>query len=457
LYEGDFGTDSGFIYLFQFPLNMPGSVNEVMVVNQGLYYRTLTAPVIVNEGFNAYWAVVNSQFLAWVEDPMSEVPTLQQEFTVRRERPKGLVESSPPKNPMALSFGTTASQLYLFGGSAAPEFVRYNVDFSEEISISTDGTVSSQAQIDPYNRVVYFVLDTGSVYQAGFDYLDRKWTIQDDYQGEIAVSPNGDTIFVGDRSGSVTALQVTFEASPEADCKVQETEHCRCVVGETILGEPVQHILQCEEEATVCHCTSGKKDSCGTRKHTEIYGGPIGGKTRLKIVDLIEYEDPASTLRVELTPCDETDPSCNQGHTCSAFVNNTECESCDLCSDWPNNRDRIISSTPASVTDMPLLISCPGLFDETVPQSGVNLCLLRMYENPIVNNPSFRIFSRADVCLPHELCLDFHETCTKHDECCSGSCRQGYCRILRRAGNKKTRFTLPGRGGTRGRTQGGPP
>ena len=205
--------NDGDTFGFQFPLGFDGNASEVGYFMLGLNprtFRAITAPVLTNRGLYAYFSASRSEFYGWngnldnARGSFNRGPQEHIGFT-RNAAFKGQCVFASP----ALSSST--DQPFIFGGTASPEFVRMNYNFSQETVVNTSYLIKAEARVDPFDRAVYFVEESGFLHQVNFDTIQDIWT-QDMggmVTGEMALSPKGYVIYVADTSGAVTALQLS--------------------------------------------------------------------------------------------------------------------------------------------------------------------------------------------------------------------------------------------------------
>eukprot|EP00537_Pseudo-nitzschia_pungens_P007088 CAMPEP_0172361548 /NCGR_PEP_ID=MMETSP1060-20121228/5354_1 /TAXON_ID=37318 /ORGANISM="Pseudo-nitzschia pungens, Strain cf. cingulata" /LENGTH=552 /DNA_ID=CAMNT_0013083835 /DNA_START=26 /DNA_END=1684 /DNA_ORIENTATION=- len=231
--EGDFNTNdmlmwsqspkptdesiqNGYLYGFQFPRDFAGNASEISYFQIGSFerdFQTITPPVMTNGGMSAYWAVSRSGFRGWTPKRFSRARDVSIGFSRNDDFPGQPVWATP-----ALS--NDGPEPFIFGGTAAKEFVKMNWNFGETVVVPTEGYVKSKALIDGEERAVYYVeSDNGLLHGANFLDITDMWTIPMNFTvyGEMALTPRSDVLIVADTRGVITAYQVAeilITASP---------------------------------------------------------------------------------------------------------------------------------------------------------------------------------------------------------------------------------------------------
>lgn len=201
----------GATFAFQFPIVFPGNAGDVGYTQLGTDVRDFQAiqkPVFTNEGRSMYWGTSRSQFRCWI----GEEGLNRYRYSRPRTANIGFSRGSPAMQavfaPLALSNRNTS--LFLFGGTAANEFVRLNFDFSNEVLIGTVGLVKTEAHVSPDDAYVYYVEFNGNLHQASTEDLMDSWVldIRVPVEGEFALSKDGTILYIADVTGHVQALRV---------------------------------------------------------------------------------------------------------------------------------------------------------------------------------------------------------------------------------------------------------
>lgn len=230
--EGDFNTNdmlmwaqtpkptdtsipNGYVFGFQFPRDFTGNATDIAYFQMGNFerdFQTIAPPVMTNKGLSGYWGVSRSGFRGWTPKRFSRARSATIGFARNEDFPGQPIWAAP-----ALS--NDGPEPYIFGGSAARQFVRMNFDFSEQLAVATEGYVKTSPIVDGDERAVYYVeSDTGTLHQAKFDDLSDNWNFPINFSvdGNMAITPKFDVIIIPDSRGVITALQV-------ADIRVTES------------------------------------------------------------------------------------------------------------------------------------------------------------------------------------------------------------------------------------------
>jgi hypothetical protein len=214
----DANIQNGFMYGFQFPRDFDAtnssSIGFWELGNFERDFQSITAPVITNQGLSAYWSVSRSAFQAWTGKEFSRARSWAAGFTRSTEFAGQPVYATP-----ALS--NDGADPILFCGTASPEFVRMNADFTAQVVVPTTSLIMSKALIDSEERAVYFVETDGILHQVSFTDITDIWTYPINFavEGEIAITPKNDVVIVADTRGVITGIQVaeiTGTDSPSA-------------------------------------------------------------------------------------------------------------------------------------------------------------------------------------------------------------------------------------------------
>ncbi|VEU40059.1 unnamed protein product [Pseudo-nitzschia multistriata] len=203
----DTTIEDGYLYGFQFPRDFAGNSSAISYFQIGSFIRdfqSITPPVMTNNGMSAYWGVSRSGFRGWTPKRFSRARDVSVGFTRNEDFPGQPVWAPPTLSDDGL-------EPFLFGGSAAREFVKMSWDFRERIVVPTGGYVKTKAIIDGDSRVVYYMeSDNGILHSADFDDVDDIWTVPFNFtvDGEMALTPRSDVLIAADSKGAITALQV---------------------------------------------------------------------------------------------------------------------------------------------------------------------------------------------------------------------------------------------------------
>ena len=208
----DTSIENGFIYGFQFPRDFDGTITaegnstDVAFFELGesaIDFQSTTAPVITNGGLSAYWGVTRSGFRVWADKRFTRARTAAAGFT-RNTDFQGTATFAQP----ALS--NDGPEPVMFGGTASPEFVRLNFDFTAQVVVPAGSVIFSKAVVDAEERGAYFVETSGILHFVDFTTLADIWTQSIDFrvEGEMAVTPNYAVVIVPDARGVIKAYQV---------------------------------------------------------------------------------------------------------------------------------------------------------------------------------------------------------------------------------------------------------
>ena len=208
---GDMVVGEGATFAFQFPKNSSDpSDGYVLLGDEPRTFQATTPPVITNNGRSAYWSVSKSGYTAWVGEEglnrfkFSRAPRFTSGFERNKDWPGTACFAAP-----ALS--SDEEQPVAFGGSAHTEFVRVSFDFAEETTLLVGSHIMAKAIVDPEDRAVYYAESSGLIHQANFNDISDMFTHDMGFpvEGEIALSPEGDLLYVATSNGAITALQLS--------------------------------------------------------------------------------------------------------------------------------------------------------------------------------------------------------------------------------------------------------
>lgn len=207
----DTSVGPGATFAFQFPTSFSGdptSLSYTALGDEVKDFQTIQKPLIVDDGRTMYWGTSRSQFRCWI----GEEGLNRYRFSRPRTSTVGFSRGSPP---MQSVFATPVlshdpANRFVFGGTAAAEFVKMSADFSDEIIVVTSQLVKSSAHVSPDDAYVYYLEGNGHLHQAHTLDLQDKWTLDigGTTEGEFALSKDGTTLYVGDASGFIRAYRV---------------------------------------------------------------------------------------------------------------------------------------------------------------------------------------------------------------------------------------------------------
>lgn len=203
----------GELFGFQFPVGFDGNATDSQYLELGnnqRNFQTNTAPVIIQDGLTAFISASRSNFYGWYGNVDNRRGSFNRgpQATASFDRRPGSGE--PVYASPAVSNDRDAP--FIFGGTSAVQFMRLNYDFSEaQTRIDLESFIQAEARVDPFDRAVYFVEETGILHSVDFNNIATDfWTVILDAActGEMAVSANGYYLYVADEDGFVTAFQV---------------------------------------------------------------------------------------------------------------------------------------------------------------------------------------------------------------------------------------------------------
>jgi hypothetical protein len=221
----DDSVGPGQTFAFQFPIGFSGDAYGVSFTALGTDVRDFQAiqkPVFTNEGRTMYWGTSRSQFRCWLGAEGEN----RYRFSRTRTGNTGFSRGTPAMQavwaPLALS--NNKDELFLFGGSAANEFVRLNADFSDQVLIGTTAVVKTEAHVSPEDSFVYYVEFNGHLHQASTEDLMDSWVfdVRVPVEGEFTLSREGTILYIGDVTGKIHALRVAD--SPTEDPSIAPTD-----------------------------------------------------------------------------------------------------------------------------------------------------------------------------------------------------------------------------------------
>lgn len=207
----------GQLFAFQFPVATTGANSTVgyfLMGEEPRSFQSITAPTITNQGLSAYFSTSRSNFYGWYGTTTSP----RGRFNRGPQAVAGFTRNSlfagqPVFASPAVSNGvaTLPIEPVIFGGTAAPEFVRLNYNFTEQVVVPTSSLIKAEARVDPFDRVVYFAEESGTLHQVDFATIQDIWVYNasNTVEGELALNPKGSILYIADSTGLVTALQVS--------------------------------------------------------------------------------------------------------------------------------------------------------------------------------------------------------------------------------------------------------
>eukprot|EP00980_Cylindrotheca_fusiformis_P031002 scaffold25699_cov137-Cylindrotheca_fusiformis.AAC.6 len=212
----------GAMFGFQFPVGFAGQddVGSFRLGESDREFRAITRPTFGSNGRSLYIGTTRSMYRCWVGEPGVD----RYRFDRAKTAGIGFTRGNPANQavwaPLALS--QAEEELYLFGGTAANEFIRLNANFSSDLVITTTSLVKTEARISPDNMYAYYVELEGKLHQASTSSLADNWVyrFREAVEGEFALKGDGSVIYIADVTGLVHALRVAdyfSEASPSTE------------------------------------------------------------------------------------------------------------------------------------------------------------------------------------------------------------------------------------------------
>jgi outer membrane protein assembly factor BamB len=226
---------AGAMFGFQFPIGFSGQ-QEVGLFRLGgddREFRAISRPVFANDGRSLYIGTTKSMYRCWV----GKVGLNRHRFSRAKTSSIGFTRGNPANQavwaPLALS--QVEEELYLFGGTAANEFIRLNTNFSNDLMISTTSLVKTEARISPDNLYVYYVELEGHLHQASTANLADKWIyrFRESVEGEFSLTKDGTVIFIADVTGLIHALRVANHTTESPPPSIQPTSSPSKMVSQT--------------------------------------------------------------------------------------------------------------------------------------------------------------------------------------------------------------------------------
>jgi hypothetical protein len=175
-------------------------------------------PIITNEGFSMYWSVSRSQERCWV----GEQGLGRRDFGTDGVNTVGFGRGDPARAAAAAppTLSSDPAMPFVVGPTAANELFRMSFDFSEDTSAPTLLTslpVQNRVLISRDDSRVYYTTPApdGNLYSIDSSSLQQFWNISipAGVVGESALRLNGDTVYVADALGGVSAF-VVADAPP---------------------------------------------------------------------------------------------------------------------------------------------------------------------------------------------------------------------------------------------------
>jgi Bacterial Ig domain len=200
----------GQVFAFQLPV---GSVDfKVTTVGGERDFVSPNPPIITNKGFSMYWSVSGSELRSWVGVQGSENWDFNTDGAETAFFDWGDPAWAAAAAPPTLSSDPLTP--FVVGPTAANQLFRsyYDSSNSETTTIYTSLPVQNRVLISRDDLRVYYTTPApdGNLYSIDSSSLLPYWNISISavVVGEIAISLNGDKVYVADALGGVTAFVV---------------------------------------------------------------------------------------------------------------------------------------------------------------------------------------------------------------------------------------------------------
>lgn len=207
----DTSVGPGQTFAFQFPIGFSGSSAGLAYTQLGTQvkdFQAIQKPTFADDGRTLYWGTTRSQFRCWLGQESLDRYRFSRERTATIGFSRGIPAMQAVFAAPALS--KDPANRFVFGGSAAKEFVKMSTDFADEIMVPTGELVKSSARVSPDDAYVYYLETNGILHQASTMDLSDKWVLDvgATTEGEFALNSNGTILYVGDASGFIQAIRV---------------------------------------------------------------------------------------------------------------------------------------------------------------------------------------------------------------------------------------------------------
>jgi len=226
-YQPNQAVLDGYCFGFQFPIGV--AEDEVKDVEYFLLkdantdddgsrgFRTITPPVLANQGRSAYYSASRSQYYNFVgmenlnRARFNRKPNLKLQFEEDLSWRGQAVNSAPVVIPGENDAAT------VFGGTAGTEFFRLDHAFDENktvtettITKSITNPVYATALVDSWKRAVYYVEDNGQLHQSDYTTIEDLWllSISGGVEGEMAINEDGSVVYAASKTGKIYGINV---------------------------------------------------------------------------------------------------------------------------------------------------------------------------------------------------------------------------------------------------------
>eukprot|EP00980_Cylindrotheca_fusiformis_P031004 scaffold25699_cov137-Cylindrotheca_fusiformis.AAC.8 len=188
-------------------------------------FRTITPPLITNQGRSAFWTGSRSDYNCFIGKADMARAHFNRGPNVDDFDVFGFASNSDwPGQPIwtvPATFNDGNGTTVAFGATASPQFVRittffpsvesFDVEFNATVK-DTTALIFASPVLDPQQRAVYYVEANGTVHQADFETMEDLWDtelkIEDGVQSEIALNGDGTVLYVVSTKGYVRAFDV---------------------------------------------------------------------------------------------------------------------------------------------------------------------------------------------------------------------------------------------------------
>lgn len=186
----------------------------------GPEWQVVSAPLLTNEGLDAYWSVSRGQFRAWVGAPGQEGTYFDRRAVVSQKSfPSAQPRFIPNKNTLVK---TSASPPQLFAGLASQNFVSMDFELNEVWVNPTVSLVLAEARVSPDNERIYYTQQAGDITSANTADGEINWAVSigSFTMSEFSMSPDGGTLYLGTTQGKIVAWDVGLPPPSEAPSEV---------------------------------------------------------------------------------------------------------------------------------------------------------------------------------------------------------------------------------------------
>jgi hypothetical protein len=208
--HGSVGDTPGQIFAFQMPNDRFSPINVTLLEGSPPLQSQLP-PILTDHGSSMYWSTARSRTYAWVGASDFTTPgTAVAEFTW------GTPVTASAQAPPTLSHDAEG---FVVGPSASAELFRWSRNGSDRpgVVITTPTVIRARLRISPDDRYVYYATQApdNRLYQLDSVSLTQVWKIPlaASVEGDMALSQDGTSVIVVDRTGAVTCFVVATTAT----------------------------------------------------------------------------------------------------------------------------------------------------------------------------------------------------------------------------------------------------